>query len=160
MPTDILPPHTQTKRMPVGDEIAVEIVIPVYNEAHALESSVRRLRQHLDTQLEHSFQIPIADDASTDATLELARSLAEEIPEVHPVHLARKGRGGALRSAWTQSKAQVVAYMDVDLSTDLAALSPLLEPLLAGRGDIAIGSRLSPGAKVTRDIKRELISRF
>ena len=138
---------------------AVEIVIPVYNEQRALEESVRRLHAYLTHQFTFTFQITIADNASSDATFTIATALAEELCEVQALHLARKGRGHALRSAWAASKADVVAYMDVDLSTDLSALAELLEPLLEGHGDIAIGSRLAPGAQVTRGLKRELISR-
>jgi glycosyltransferase involved in cell wall biosynthesis len=138
---------------------AVEIVIPVYNEQHVLPTSVRRLREHVLGELAIPFAITIADNASTDGTLDRALSLARELPEVQVLHLERKGRGRALRAAWGASKADVVAYMDVDLSTDLAALGELLAPLLEGRADLAIGSRLAPGAEVTRGIKRELISR-
>ena len=138
----------------------VEIVIPVYNEQHVLRDSVTRLREHvLAMPLPLAFAITIADNASTDGTLEVARELAEELAEVRVLHLERKGRGRALRAAWSGSEATVVAYMDVDLSTGLDALEPLLTPLLQGRGDVAIGSRLAPGALVTRGIKRELISR-
>jgi glycosyltransferase involved in cell wall biosynthesis len=137
----------------------VEIVIPVYNEQAVLASSVRRLHSYLDLHFDLPFQITIADNASTDATLRRAQELARELPNVSVLHLPRKGRGLALRAAWSASRADVVAYMDVDLSTDLDALPALLEPLLQGRGDIAIGSRLTPGAEVTRGIKRELISR-
>jgi glycosyltransferase involved in cell wall biosynthesis len=137
----------------------VEIVIPVYNEQRALEESVRRLHAHLTHQFTFAFQITVADNASTDATFTIATALAQELTEVRTLHLERKGRGRALRAAWSASEADVVAYMDVDLSTDLSALGELLEPLLAGRGDIAIGSRLAPGAQVTRGLKRELISR-
>jgi glycosyltransferase involved in cell wall biosynthesis len=138
---------------------SAEIVIPVYNEQHVLATSVRRLREHVLGELAIPFAITIADNASTDGTLDLALSLARELPEVQVLHLERKGRGRALRAAWSVSKADVVAYMDVDLSTDLAALGELLAPLLEGRADLAIGSRLAPGAEVTRGIKRELISR-
>jgi glycosyltransferase involved in cell wall biosynthesis len=138
---------------------AVEIVIPVYNEQHVLAASVRTLRAHLKRRLHVPFRITIADNASTDRTLLVAERLAGELAEVAVLHLDEKGRGRALRAAWSASKADVVAYMDVDLSTDLDALGELLAPLLQGRGDIAIGSRLAPGAQVTRGIKRETISR-
>ena len=138
---------------------AVEIVIPVHNEQRVLGASVRTLHGYLLEDFTFSFQITIADNASSDATLEIARSLAREIPQVAVVHVARKGRGRALRAVWAASRAEVLAYMDVDLSTDLGALEDLLTPLLQGRGDIAIGSRLARGAQVTRAFKREVISR-
>ena len=137
----------------------IDIVIPVYNEATDLEPSVRRLRTYLDTRFPFPARITIADNASTDATLEIARFLATIVPGVEVVHLDQKGRGRALRAAWTQSDADVVAYMDVDLSTDLDALLPLVAPLLSGHSDVAIGSRLSAWSRVQRGPKRELISR-
>ena len=103
--------------------------------------------------------ITIADNASTDQTAALARQLSEELPGVSLLRIEQRGRGHALRAAWSTSEAEVVAYMDVDLSTDLAALGPLVRPLLRGEADLAIGSRLMPGSDVERSIRRELISR-
>ncbi len=137
----------------------VELVIPVFNEEHVLEASARELCDCMRTRLAIPFTITIADNASTDGTLAVARRLERELPEVRALHLTRKGRGHALREAWRSGRAEVVAYTDVDLSTDLAAVPALLAPLLAGTADIAIGSRLAPGAQVTRGLKRELISR-
>ncbi len=137
----------------------VELVIPVYNEQHVLEASVRELHRFMCRHLAGGFRLTIADNASTDGTLAVARSLAAELDEVCVLHLAEKGRGRALRAAWQRSDAAVVGYMDVDLSTDLSALPALLGPLLSGRADIAIGTRLARGAEVTRSLKRELISR-
>jgi glycosyltransferase involved in cell wall biosynthesis len=145
--------------MPDMTPPSVEIVIPVYNEQRILATSVHTLHRHLLRELAVPFTITIADNASTDGTLELARSLALSLPDVRVLHLEQKGRGRALRAAWSASAADVLAYMDVDLSTDLAALGALLEPLLEGRADLAVGSRLAPGAQVTRAIKREVISR-
>jgi glycosyltransferase involved in cell wall biosynthesis len=139
--------------------VAVQIVVPVYNEQRALQASVRRLHDYLTQQFNFAFEIAIADNASTDATPKLASALARAIPEVRVLRLERKGRGRALRAAWSRSEADVVAYMDVDLSTDLGTLPELLLPLLEERADVAIGSRLAAGAQVTRGIKRELISR-
>jgi glycosyltransferase involved in cell wall biosynthesis len=137
----------------------VEIVIPVHNERRALERSVRTLHCYLSQTFTFSFRITIADNASTDATLDVARALADELEGVGVLYLDRKGRGHALRAAWRRSDAAVLAYMDVDLSTDLSALGELLVPLLQRRGDLAIGSRLAPGAQVTRGLQREVISR-
>ncbi len=148
------PPETSSTTAP-----AVEIVIPVHNEERVLESSVRTLHEHLERHFSFTIAITIADNASSDGTLDVARALALALPEVQVLHLDQKGRGRVLRAAWGRSEADVLAYMDVDLSTDLAALGDLLEPLLEGRGDIAIGSRLAPGAQVTRSLRRELISR-
>jgi glycosyltransferase involved in cell wall biosynthesis len=141
------------------DAIDVEIVVPVYNERLTLEGSIRRLHGFLAGAFPFSWQIVIADNASTDGTLAIARRLTYELDGVEVVHLGEKGRGRALRRAWSDSRARVLCYMDVDLSTDLAALLPLVAPLLSGHSDVAIGTRLHPAAHVTRGMKRELISR-
>ena len=137
----------------------VDVVLPVLNEQRVLEDSVRRLRQHLDTMSGFDASVVIADNGSTDGTLNVALRLAQTLPGVAVAHLEVRGRGRALRKAWTESTADLVAYMDVDLSTDLAALRPLLEFVASGRADVATGSRLAPGACVTRGVRRELISR-
>ena len=137
----------------------VEVVLPVHNEAHVLEQSVRRLHAHLSNGFPFTARITVADSASADATLSVAVALAAELPGIRVIHLDEKGRGRALRAAWAISDADVVAYMDVDLSTDLNALLPLVAPLLAGHSELAVGSRLARGARVERSLKREVISR-
>ncbi|GHF75382.1 sugar translocase [Amycolatopsis bartoniae] len=135
------------------------MVIPVYNEEKDLPQCVRRLHAYLRDTVPYRYRITVADNASTDRTLVIARQLADEIAEVEVVHLDQKGRGRALNAVWSASDAQVLAYMDVDLSTDLAALLPLVAPLISGHSDLAIGSRLARGARVVRGPKREIISR-
>ncbi|GAB3573474.1 bifunctional glycosyltransferase family 2/GtrA family protein [Amycolatopsis endophytica] len=135
------------------------MVIPVYNEETDLAPCVRRLHAHLAEALPYPFRITVADNASTDTTLAVAEGLAAEFPEVEVTHLDQKGRGRALNAVWSASDAAVLVYMDVDLSTDLAALFPLVAPLISGHSDLAIGSRLARGARVVRGPKREFISR-
>ncbi|HEX3780086.1 MAG TPA: bifunctional glycosyltransferase family 2/GtrA family protein [Pseudonocardiaceae bacterium] len=142
-----------------GRHPVLDVVIPVYNEQQDLHPCVRRLHAYLSEHFPYPFRITIADNASIDATPQIAAALAEEIPEVSAVRLEQKGRGRALRAVWSASDAAVLAYMDVDLSTDLAALLPLVAPLISGHSDLAIGSRLARGARVVRGAKRELISR-
>ncbi|HEY6430028.1 MAG TPA: dolichyl-phosphate beta-glucosyltransferase [Acidimicrobiales bacterium] len=137
----------------------VEIVVPVYNEASHLAARVTELRAFLNASFPFPALITIVDNASTDDTYAVATELAATTPGVAVMHLPRKGRGYALRAAWSTSEAPVVAYMDVDLSTSLPALLPLVAPLLSGHRDVAIGSRLARGAHVIRGPKRELISR-
>jgi putative flippase GtrA len=137
----------------------VEIVVPVHNEQAGLVRSIRRLHAFLRDGFPFSWRIVIADNASLDATPQIARRLTRELPGVEVLRLERKGRGRALRAAWSQSTARVVAYMDVDLSTDLRGLLPLVAPLLSGHSDVAIGTRLAHGSRVVRGPKRELISR-
>src|SRR3954452_13784236 len=142
---------------PAGPD--VEIVVPVYNEAAGLDRSIRRLHRFLLDGFPFSWRVVIADNASTDATPEIAVRLAAQLPAVRHLRLERKGRGRALRAAWAASPARVVCYMDVDLSTDLRGLLPLVAPLMSGHSDVAIGTRLARSARVKRGTKRELISR-
>ncbi|MBA9001558.1 bifunctional glycosyltransferase family 2/GtrA family protein [Thermomonospora cellulosilytica] len=142
-----------------AETVTVEIVVPVHNEERALAGCVRTLHGHLRKRLPFRWRITVADNASTDRTLRVARELAAELPGVGVVHLDRKGRGLALRTAWNASDADIVAYMDVDLSTGLDGLLPLIAPLASGHSDLAIGSRLAPGARTVRGPRRELISR-
>ncbi|WP_280304240.1 bifunctional glycosyltransferase family 2/GtrA family protein [Nocardia neocaledoniensis] len=152
---------TQTEPQPTSSTRApvLDVVIPVYNEETDLGLCVRRLHAHLRAGFPFSTRITIADNASTDATFAVAQVLAAELDGVRVLHLDAKGRGRALRTAWTESDAAVVAYMDVDLSTDLNALLPLVAPLVSGHSDLAIGTRLDAAARVVRGPKREIISR-
>jgi glycosyltransferase involved in cell wall biosynthesis len=140
-------------------DVLLDLVVPVHNEERALADSVRRLHSYLESTFPYRTRITIADNASTDATLAIAHDLADELPDVDVLHLAQKGRGRALRAAWSRSPAPVLAYLDVDLSTDLAALLPLVAPLVSGHSDLAIGTRLARGARIVRGPKREVISR-
>ncbi|WP_442790894.1 glycosyltransferase [Nocardia sp. NBC_01327] len=137
----------------------VDVVIPVYNEEADLGPCVLRLHAFLNDNFPFTARITIADNASTDSTMQVAKHLAAQLEGVRVVHLDRKGRGRALREVWQGSDAQVVAYMDVDLSTDLNALLPLVAPLVSGHSDLAIGTRLAASSRVVRGPKREFISR-
>lgn len=136
----------------------VDVVIPVYNEERALTQSIATLRDFLSKNLSIEWKIVIADNASTDKTWEIAQSLSKQYPKVAAVHIDLKGRGRALRKTWLESKADIVSYMDVDLSTELAAFPKLLQAIEEGY-DIAMGSRLMRESKVKRSFKRELTSR-
>jgi len=139
--------------------LQVDIVVPVRNEERDLASSVRRLIGYLREGFPFTARVTIADNGSTDGTWAIAGRLAREYDEVRAVRMAEPGRGRALRAIWSQSDAEVLAYMDVDLSTDLNALLPLVAPLLSGHSDLAIGTRLARGSRVIRGPKRQLISR-
>jgi glycosyltransferase involved in cell wall biosynthesis len=157
--TPSTPAPVEMSLRPAAATAVVDIVIPVYNEARGLSRSVLTLRNHLLHEFPFSWRITIADNASTDGTWDLARQLAGSATGVRAIHLDEKGRGRALRAAWTDNDAAVVAYMDADLSTGLDALLPLIAAVVDGRCDVAIGSRLTPGATVARGPKREFISR-
>src|SRR3954469_5541562 len=136
----------------------LDVVVPVHNEEADLEPCLRRLHAHL-SGLPWSFRITVAENASTDGTLEVARRMAAELPGIEVRVLPEPGRGRALHEVWLASDAPVLVYMDVDLSTDLAALLPLVAPLLSGHSDLAIGTRLNRSSRVVRGVKREIISR-
>ncbi|OGO43266.1 MAG: glycosyl transferase [Chloroflexi bacterium RBG_16_57_9] len=138
----------------------VDVVIPVYNEERDLPRSVTTLHVFLKENCPYRWRVVIADNASTDRTLELAQELSQRYPEVTYIHLEQKGRGRALRTAWTSSDADFVSYMDVDLSTNLNAFPQLIDALVKDSYHVAIGSRLKKGAMVTRQWKREIISRM
>ncbi len=156
-PLGSLPPREHLRPGQTGT--VLDVVIPVYNEEKDLEPCVRRLHEHLVRTFPYGFRITIADNASTDDTPRVAALLDDEMDHVTAVRLEQKGRGRALRTVWSLSEAPVLAYMDVDLSTDLNALLPLVAPLISGHSDLAIGSRLSRSARVVRGPKREFISR-
>ena len=137
----------------------LDIVVPVYNEQSVLADSVHRLHRHLRESFPFSARITIADNASIDDTAQIATELAAELSDVRVVRVPEKGRGRALHAVWSTSDAPVLVYMDVDLSTDLAALAPLVAPLVSGHSDLAIGTRLGRGSRVVRGAKREVISR-
>lgn len=137
----------------------VDILLPVYNEEHVLEKSVTTLRQFLqDNVTDFDWIITIGDNASIDNTMEVAKKLEETYDDVRVFHLDQKGRGRMVKYAWNKSEADVLSYMDIDLSTGLDAFPPMARAILDGY-DIAIGSRQYKGADVTRGFKRELISR-
>ncbi len=139
--------------------LQVEVVVPVYNEATNLEASITRLRAYLDRSFPFRTVVTIADNGSTDGTALVAQRLASTLDGVQALILSRKGRGYALRVAWSASEAEVVAYMDADLSTSLSGLLPLVGSVLSGHSDLAVGTRLARGSRVVRGPKRELISR-
>lgn len=137
----------------------VNITIPVFNEETILPSSIATLHTFLREHCRFEWEIVIANNASTDSTLEVARRLSSELDGVRVVHLDQKGRGRALKRVWTESRADILSYMDVDLSSNLYAFPPLIEALISGGFDLGTGSRLLKGSTTKRSFKREVISR-
>lgn len=156
-PRGIISPM-KDRQDPVPPPPRVDIVIPVYNEEAQLESTVQTLLQFLERTIAYEWRLVIADNGSIDRTPEIGRRLAKD-PRIQYLRLEQKGRGRALRKAWSESAADVVAYMDADLSTGLEALPALLDGLVVEGHDVAIGSRLMNGSDVRRGAKREIISR-
>ena len=144
----------------------INVTLPVFNEEAQLAESVRELAMLLAGLPPYGWEILIADNGSTDGTWGIAQALAAAGAGLAPTtarlratHLDPPGRGGALKAAWLASEADLLSYMDVDLSTDLACFPALLAALIEGRADLAVGSRLLPGSRTTRGWKREVLSR-
>ena len=137
----------------------VDLVIPVHDEERALRPNLELLLEYLRTDFPFPIRVVIADNASTDGTAAIAHELAERHREVEALLLHRKGRGLALKAAWLASDADIVSYMDVDLSTNLESFLPLVAPILSGHSEVAIGTRLAHSAHVRRQVKREVLSR-
>ncbi len=139
----------------------IDLVLPVYNEERDLARNVLQLRKFLQHNLtQYRWRIVVADNASSDMTSEIGRILADQFDDVAYLRLEERGRGRALRHAWEHSGADIVCYADVDLSTDLHALPPLVASIAEEGHDVATGSRLIPGAHVQRSLKREVLSRI
>lgn len=139
---------------------SVDVTIPVLNEERAVARTLSVLASYLSSESAYDWKITVVDNGSTDETWSLANSFAAANPHARALRLARPGRGGALKKAWSTSEAEIVAYMDVDLSTGLESLRPLLDPIARGETDVSIGSRLVPGADTERSVQREVISRI
>jgi glycosyltransferase involved in cell wall biosynthesis len=138
---------------------SVDVVIPVLNEAHVIESSVATLRKFFADNDRYAWRIVIVENGSTDDTAAIGARLAAQFDDVGYLELGQPGRGRALRKAWTESNADVLCYTDVDLSTDLAALPIVVDAIVSGGYDLAVGTRLGAGSNTARSPSREFISR-
>jgi glycosyltransferase involved in cell wall biosynthesis len=134
------------------------VVLPVYNEEKVLRQSVQKLTAFLHEYDRYTWNIVIADNNSNDGTRDIGQALESENHLVQYLHIPRKGRGIALRTAWEQTDCDFVSYMDIDLSTGLDALINAMDLLNEG-ADIAVGTRLAKESRTTRCLKREFISR-
>ncbi|MDX6512275.1 MAG: hypothetical protein QOE36_1779 [Gaiellaceae bacterium] len=141
------------------NDLTIEVAIPVYQEELTLAPNVELLLAYLRREFPFLFGVVIVDNASTDSTPRVAADLAARHGEVTVLRLEEKGRGLALRTAWLASEADVLAYMDVDLSTKLESFLPLVAPILSGHSELAIGTRLVRQAHVRRRLRREVLSR-
>ncbi|MEP7327488.1 MAG: glycosyltransferase, partial [Gemmatimonadota bacterium] len=152
---------TQSNATPSGPgkPPLVDVVIPVLNEAHVLEKSVTTLREFVAAYPQWNWRVVVVDNGSTDGTDRVALKLVEQFANVRFVQLPQRGRGRALRHAWTQSDADVMCYTDVDLSTELAALPKMVQAILGEGYHVATGSRLMRESRTTRGFKRDFISR-
>ena len=143
----------------MAELVSIDVVLPCYNEISVLKSSAERTLQFFDTAPQYKWHLVIADNGSTDRTDELARTLAVENDQISAIAIPEKGRGHALHQAWTTSSADIVTYMDVDLSTRIEHLLDLVQLIDHSNCEVAIGTRLSKQSKTKRSLKREITSR-
>jgi len=136
----------------------IDIVIPVYNEEPLLEKNIKILNEFLHANLRHKYTIIIANNGSTDKTLKKAKELSRKYDEITYFHMDQKGRGGVIKRIWLESKADIVSYMDVDLSANLESFLKLVDSLIINKYDLAVGSRLMPGSKVKRKFFRSTLT--
>lgn len=132
------------------------IAVPVLNEEAVLERTVRQMAAAAAGLRDVDAEVVIVDNGSDDATPEIGRRLADEVPSVRYVRIGERGKGRAIRHAWSGADADVYAFMDADLATDLSALPALVEG--AANDGVAYGSRFHPDAVVERSFLRRAFS--
>ncbi|MEI6553512.1 MAG: glycosyltransferase, partial [bacterium] len=133
------------------------LALPVYNEERLLESSVVKLCDYIKDNVHLDCKIIIVNNGSTDKTKEIGNSLANRYLNVEVIHLDVKGRGNALKNVWSNYKADVYSYCDIDLATDITYLNELFNQILKGN-NLVVASRYSTGAISKRTIKRWIAS--
>lgn len=135
------------------------IVLPTYNEERVIKENALKVFDFCQKNLkDYDWQILIADNGSNDLTPKIAERLSNNYQKISFFHILEKGRGFALKKAWTDYPADIYTYLDIDLATDLNYLPLLIKALEEGY-DIAIGSRLKTGAQTKRSLSREILSR-
>lgn len=145
-----------------NDAMTFDVTIPVLNEEETLDRQVRILHGFLEQNFPtHSqWRIVIADNGSTDNTRHIAAALCDEFPEIQLVKVPEKGVGLALKTSWSQSQADIVGYMDLDLATDLKHFIQAYNALATEGFDLVYGTRLHKKSRVVgRTLKREITSR-
>ena len=141
-------------------DLEISIVFPAYNEADKLERAVTETINYVKN-VSKSFEIIIAEDGSTDGTDKLAEELSRKIENVRHLHSdVRLGRGRALNRAFSMARGKILIYMDVDLSTDLEFLKPLIDSIRKEGFDLATGSRMLPQSVAERSLHRKLLSKI
>ncbi|MEK7116786.1 MAG: glycosyltransferase [Patescibacteria group bacterium] len=133
-------------------EMKVDIVIPLYNEEKILEKSVKTLADFLrQSNFPYDYSITLADNASTDNSQDICRELSHRYNQVRCLKIGQKGKGLAIRTAWSKSDVDILAFMDIDLASDLNFLKPLIESIAIGKNDMAIGNRRGQKSQVFSD---------
>ncbi len=134
----------QSEHRPPG-EPSLSLVIPAYNEARRIESTVRTAAAYFAAQPYRS-ELIIVDDGSTDGTGELAAAALHDVPHGRVVTIPHAGKAAALRAGLSSATSDLIGFSDADLATPLEYLAELRSAIANG-GDIAIGSREGTGAR-------------
>lgn len=142
-------------------KLKLDVVLPVLNEFVDLPKNLPILHAFLSKHMaEYEWNIVIVDNGSSARAKQQSSKLAKKYTKVRSVSVHPKGRGRALKYTWMHSSADILCYMDIDLSSQLEFLPELIDSVSKKGFDIAIGSRNSPGSKVIgRKLIREISSK-
>ncbi len=136
----------------------VTAIIPVYNDCEALQRAIVCSLSELE-KITDTFELIIAEDASTDGSTELVQEWAQKDQRIVLMHRnVRLGRGSALTAVSQKARGDIICYYDVDLATDMHFLPGLIKAIEDGC-DMATGSRLLPESSIIRSDNREVKSR-
>jgi len=139
----------------------IEFCLPVHNEEDILEPNILRLYNYCNNKnYKFNWNIIIINNGSTDKTSEIAKTIAKKYDKIKAINILQPGKGGALKKYWNISRADILAYMDIDLAVSLDNVNDLINPILKNKADLVIGSRLLPESKIKRSLGRELSSRL
>ncbi len=119
----------------------INFVLPVLNEELRFEAGIKKLLSYLDKNVDIPFIITIVDNGSTDKTGEIAKEYSKRYPEIFYKRIEIKGVGVAFREAVTHNNCDIIGYMDIDMSTDMSAISKMIQIFKEDRADIVNASR-------------------
>jgi glycosyltransferase involved in cell wall biosynthesis len=144
-----------------GNCFALSVLVPVYNERHLVEASLRRVRK-LDTELISSLQIVVVDDCSTDGSWEVLQRLSKEDESIVLLrHDRNQGKGAAIRTALQHATGEICVVHDADLEYHPDDIASLLIPFAREGADAVFGSRYLPSLyRRTLMYRHTLLNKF
>ena len=157
MTTETLPAYRRWATTATTGPVAFSVVIPAYNEAERILPTVGAIAVHMSS-LGQPWELIIADDGSTDNTVQLLHDL--NLVNMHVLEAeANAGKGSAVRRGVLASRGRIILFADADQSTPIEQFGSLLARIEDG-ADVAIGSRSAAGASVTnKSILRKVLSK-